>query len=466
MTPAAATLPGSRLPAALQTLGYGGNPVGYATRQRARHGDVWRARFLGFGEMVYAADPALVKQIFTGDPAVFHAGEATAQVLEPALGPYSVLVLDDEPHMRQRKLLLPPFHGQAVKRYEEVILDAVNLDMETWPVGRPFKLRSHTEAITLAVILRAVFGVRDAERFERARTVVREFARRSHPIVLFPFLRRNLGRFSPWARFVRAREALDEIVYEEIEARRAEIAAGSEHDDVLSLLLAARHEDGSPMTDAELRDELVTIVGAGHETTATAVAWAFERLLRTPRAQDRLTESVLSRGGSEGLTPQSGEEDYLEATIKETLRIRPVISDVARRVTVPIELGGHAIPAGTLVLAAITSLHFREDLFPDPHEFRPERWLDEERTAAYSWIPFGGGVRHCIGAAFAQYEMKLMLREMIERADLRAPDARPERMKPTNITLAPARGATVVLERPLRPRVLATPEKQSAVAAA
>ncbi len=447
--------PGSRLPALLQTLSYGGDPVRYGTRQRRRYGDVFSARFAGFGDMVYVTEPTLVKQIFTGDPAVFHAGEANSTVLEPALGPRSVLTLDDGEHLRQRKILLPPFHGKAVGRYEDVVVEAVNRDMESWPVGEPFALRSHTEAITLEVILRAVFGIRATERLAQARHVVREFARRSHPIVLFPFLRRDLGSRSPWARFVRAREALDRIVHEEIAARRAEVEAGAEHDDVLSLLLAARHEDGSPLSDAELRDELVTIVGAGHETTATAIAWAFERLLRTPRALDRLRESVAA-----------GEEDYLEATVKETLRIRPVISDVARRLTAPIELGGYTVPRGTIVLAAITSLHFRDDLFPSPHEFRPERFLDAERTTSYSWIPFGGGVRHCVGAAFAQYEMKLMLREIVARADLRAPEARPERMKPTNITLAPSKGARVELVRPLRPRAARPAEREPARTAA
>jgi cytochrome P450 family 135 len=265
---------------------------------------------------------------------------------------------------------------------------------------------------------------------------VKEFADRANLITQIPWLRRDLGRFSPWARFRRSRDALDEFIYEEIASRRAEAAEG---DDVLSLLLRAKHDDGTPMSDRELRDELVTVVGAGHETTATALAWALERLLRTPRVLTRLRDSI-----------EAGRDDYLDATIQETLRARPVIVDVARKLTAPTEIGGYRLPADTLVLPAIAGLHYREDLFPAPHEFRPERFLDA-RADNYSWIPFGGGVRRCLGAAFAQYEMRVVLKAILQRADLSAPDPRPEPARPRNITLAPGRGGRVALERPLRP---------------
>jgi cytochrome P450 len=359
-------------------------------------------------------------------------------VLEPALGPHSVLTLDEKEHLRQRKLLLPPFHGEAIRRYGDVIRRVAERDIETWPVGEPFALRPHTQAITLEVILRTVFGVTDPDRLERARRVVDEFAARSDLILLLPLLRRDLGRFSPWARFKRARAALDELVYEEIALRRAEPDPES-RDDVLSLLLRARHDDGSPMSDLELRDELVTVIGAGHETTATALAWAMERLLRTPRVLARLRESVAA-----------GEDEYLDAAIKETLRARPVLSDVARKLTAPTRLGGYMIPAGGFVLPGILAIHYRDDLFSDPHEFRPERFLEGE-GGGLSWIPFGGGVRRCVGAAFAQYEMRVVLRAIIEHADLRPADPRPERPAIRNITLAPAQGSMVVLGRRLTP---------------
>src|SRR3954449_3161150 len=403
--------PGSKAPAAVQAVRYARNPLGFLSNEQRRFGDIFSVRFPFFGRIVYVARPDLVKAVFTGPPAVFHAGEANATVLEPALGPNSVLTLDDEPHMRQRKLLLPPFHGERVQRYGQLIVEMTGEEMESWPVGEPFALRPHTQRITLAVIMRAVFGVHDRERLLRFERLIEAFSARVSAVIALPMLRRDLGRWSPWSRFLRARAALDEFIYEEIALRRAEIAAGEEsHDDVLSLLLEAEHDDGSPMSDEELRDELVTVLGAGHETTATGLAWAMERLLRTPRVLAKLRDSITA-----------GEDDYLDATVKETLRARPVIVDVARKLTAPAEIGGYRLPAGTFVMPAIAALHYREDLFPEPGEFRPERFLEGEGDH-YSWIPFGGGVRRCIGAAFAQYEMRIVLGTVIERAELRAAD--------------------------------------------
>jgi cytochrome P450 len=423
----------------VQAVRYARRPLGFLIDLHRRYGDVFTVSFPFFDRLVYVADPALVKELFTGSPEQFHAGEANATVLEPALGPNSVLTLDEDAHMRQRKLLLPPFHGERIGRYGDLIREITMRQMERWPVGEPFALRPHTQRITLAVIMRAVFGVDDEERLARLGSLIDGFSSRVNPVVAFPALQRDLGRWSPWGRFVRARAALDEFVYEEIALRRAEIAAGgADRDDVLSLLLGARHEDGSPMSDEELRDELVTVIGAGHETTATGLAWAMERVLRAPRVLARLRDSVAA-----------GEDEYLDATIRETLRARPVIVDVARKLTAPARIGGYEVPAGQFLLAAIAAMHYREDLFPDPEEFRPERFLDD-RPDTYAWIPFGGGVRRCIGASFAEFEMRVALRAFIERADLRAASREPEPIRVRNITLAPARGSRVVLERPLR----------------
>ena len=428
--------PGPRAPAALQAIAYARNPLGFLAQCQRRYGDIFTVRFPYFGQIVYVARPDLVKAVFTGSPSVFHAGEANATVLEPALGPNSVLTLDDEPHMRQRKLLLPPFHGERVRRYGELIVAVTREEMESWPVGEPFAMRPHTQRITLAVILKAVFGVHDEDRRQRAEALIDEFARRVGLITSFPFLRRSLGRFSPWARFVRSREALDAFIYEEIALRRSE-PGHEERDDVLSLLLGARDEEGEPMTDRELRDELVTVLGAGHETTATGLAWAVERLTRNPRVLERLRASLAA-----------GEEDYMAATVKETLRARPVIVDVARKLKAPATIGEYELPAGTFVLPAIAALHYREDVFPQPERFRPERFLDG-KADNYAWIPLGGGVRRCIGAAFAEYEMRTILREVVERAELRPAEPVAEKVRVRNITLAPARGGRVVLERPL-----------------
>jgi cytochrome P450 len=423
--------PGSRAPAVAQAVNYMRDPLGFLASHQRRHGDIFSVRFPFFGRIVYVARPDLVKAVFTGSPAVFHAGEANATVLEPALGPNSVLTLDDEPHMRQRKLLLPPFHGERVRRYGELIRETTRREMESWPLGEPFALRPHTQRITLTVIMRAVFGVHEKRRLERFERLIDDFARRVGVITSFPILRRNLGPLSPWPRFLRARAALDEFIYEEIRLRRAE-PGHEERDDVLSLLLGARDEEGEAMSDRELRDELVTVLGAGHETTATGLAWAVERLVRSPEVLARLRDSLAA-----------GSDDYLAATVKETLRARPVIVDVARKLKAPASVGGYELPAGTFVLAAIAALHYREDLFPEPHEFCPERFLDG-KADNYAWIPFGGGVRRCIGAAFAEYEMRLILREFVERAELRPVDPEPERVRVRNITLAPAKDTRVV----------------------
>ncbi len=277
------------------------------------------------------------------------------------------------------------------------MLASVRRDLDTWPVGEPFALRDHTQRITLDVILRAVYGLGEDDDLEEAHAVTDEFAKTSQALVLPEPLRRSFGSRSPWARFLRARAELDRLVYDAIAEHRA---AGDldERDDVLSLLMRARDEDGNEPTDRELRDELVTVVGAGHETTATALAWAVERLLRHPDVLERLRTSL-----------RDGEDDYLDAVIKETLRVRPIIADVARKAMVPTKVGDYTVPAGTLILASIVALHFREDLYEDPWTFKPERWLDGAPDS-YAWIPFGGGVRRCLGAAFAHEEMKIVLR--------------------------------------------------------
>jgi cytochrome P450 len=430
--------PGPRLPALVQGFRYGRDPVGFLIRLQRRYGDVFTVRFPP-GRMVFIADPALAKEVFTGDPALFHAGEASAPLVEPSLGSSSLITFDEDEHMRRRKLLLPPFHGESVRRYGELIREITERDIETWPLQVPFAIRPHTQRVALGVILRAVLGVLDEERIDRGSIVITEFVRHLTLVPQVSWLRPNIGRFGPGPRFERARAALDGFIYEEIAARRVD-ADGGERDDVFSLLLRATHDDGSAMSDEELRNELVTMLMAGHETTATAIAWALERLLRTPLALDRLRVSL-----------EAGEDDYLDAAIKETLRARPVFVSVGRKLTAPAEIGGYELPAGLIVLPAIAALHYRPDLYPEPHEFRPERFLGGINDS-YAWIPFGGGVRRCLGAAFAQFETRVVLKTILERTELRAPDPRPERLKfLPNLTVVPGRDGRVVLERRLQP---------------
>jgi cytochrome P450 family 135 len=405
-------------------------PYGFMIKRWQRYGDVFSTHFPIFGRVVYVVDPAEIKRVFSGDPTIFHAGEANDLALGDALGEHSLLTLDEGRHMSQRKLLLPPFHGESVRRYAEVMAEATAHEVDGWPIGKPFALRPRMQAITLEVILRAVFGVRDGERMDRFRERIPRLAETSSVLSWLPFMDRDLGGLSPAARFRRALAAVDELIYAEI-AERRESEPG---EDVLSLLLSARHEDGSPMSDVELRDELMTLLTAGHETTATGLSWAFERLMRTPRVMERLLGSL-------------DDDEYLDAVVKETLRVRPVIVDVARKLTRPMEIGGYTLPAGTLVLPAIAAVHAREDLYPEPEEFRPERFIDGQ-PESYAWIPFGGGVRRCIGASFAQVEMRVVLREVLRRVRLSAPSARPERPAIKHVTVVPARGArAVVTER-------------------
>ena len=408
------------------------SPYGWMVKRWRRYGDVFSSRFPIFGRVVYVADPALVKEVFLGDATTFHAGEANTLALGDALGDHSLLTLDEGRHLSQRKLLLPPFHGESVRRYVEVMAEATEREVATWPIGKEIQLRPRMQAITLEVILRAVFGVRDDARMDLFRERIPPLGEATSILNWLPFMDRDLGGITPAARFRRALAAVDELIYAEIADRRA--APDGEDRDVLSLLLRARHEDGSPMTDPELRDELMTLLTAGHETTATGLAWAFERLLRTPRVLARLSASL-------------DDGDYLDAVVKETLRVRPVVVDVARKLTRETEVAGWRLPAGTLVLPAIAVMHARPDLYDSPEEYRPERFLDSE-TESYAWIPFGGGVRRCIGASFAQVEMRTVLREVLRRVRLRAPSQRPERGVIRHVTVVPGRGArAVVTER-------------------
>ena len=423
--------PGPRVTSLVNMIRFARDPLGFLPRMRERYGDVFAMTFPTFGRVVYLCDPGVVKELFTSSPVDMHAGEATATVLEPAVGPSSVLTLDEDAHMRQRKLLLAPFHGREIDKYRSVIAEAIRRDVDTWPVGRPFTLRPHMQRVTLDVILRAVYGFGSADDLEGAHDVIAEFAAASDALILPRFLR--IPRVGPWARFLRARAALDELIYKTIADRRAAPDA-DEREDVLSLLLRCTDEDGTPLTDAELRDELVTIVGAGHETTATALSWAIERLVRNPDVLAKLRDSLAA-----------GEDAYLDATIKETLRARPVIADVARRAKVPVTIGGYDIAPGTLVLAAITATHYNENVYPEPERFRPERFLESTGADTYTWIPFGGGVRRCLGAAFAMEEMRICLREIFTRATLAPADPADEKIRMRNITLAPGDGARVVL---------------------
>jgi cytochrome P450 len=398
----------------------------------ARYGDMFTIRIAHEETWVILSAPAAVKQVFTGDPRLLHAGEGN-RILLPVLGDHSVLLLDEGAHMEQRKLLLPPFHGRRMQRYAELMSRIATDEIDRWPLGEPYRLRPRMQAVTLEIILRAVFGVERGERTDRLRDELRTLLdlitdpRRAMLLVLLGPER--IRRFAP---FRRRMERVDALMYEEIAARRT-AADLEERDDILSLLLAARHEDGTPMSDAELRDELMTLLVAGHETTATALAWAVERLARHPEKLDRLTSEV-----------RSGQTEYLDAVIAETLRLRPVISLVARHLVEPMEIGGRLLPAGITVAPSIYLVHRRPDVYPEPDRFLPERFLDNP-PETYTWIPFGGGVRRCLGGAFAQFEMQIVLSELVRRRTLRPARQRSERSYRRAITETPRHDAEVIV---------------------
>ena len=401
---------------------------------RERYGPVFRTRDVIAGEMIHVADRALIEQMFKWKPAQYNVGEPR-QVMEPVTGPSSILLLDGAQHMRMRKLMLPPFHGEAIAQYADLIREITEREIERWRPGQTVRTRTVAQVITMEVIIRAVFGITDAERVAEMKAVLPRLSS-INPVLAIEAARRDLGRRSPWGRFVRDRDRVDALLHDEIERRRRD-GNGGPPGDVLGLLLAARDEQGAPLTHRELRDELITLLLAGHETTATSIGWAFERLLRTPPALERLTAEV--HGRDDG--------DYVDAVIKETLRLRPVVPEVFRAVTEPTELGDYRLESGAQLAASILIVQRDPELYPpDPDVFRPERFL-EGAPEAYTWIPFGGGVRRCLGATFALLEMRVVIATILRRWRLRASRQADERARFRGVTILPSRGGEAVVER-------------------
>jgi cytochrome P450 len=424
------------LPRALQVLRFNQRQIEFVFRARRELGEVFRMRDAS-EELTITSHPDHVRSLFTAKPdqAPSLTGESP---LRPIVGPNSVLTSVGARHMRQRKLLLPPFHGDAIARYAQMIADATLREIDRWPVGRPFALAPRMQAITLDVIMAGIFGIAGRPRpgtpEHALRLAIRSVVTASTWKVAQIVELMNIGSDEP-VGFTRAGLALlDKPTYAVISSRRAASDLG-ERRDILSLLLQARTEDGEALSDQELRDELLTLVLAGHETTANSLAWTWERLVRTPDAHERLVAAV--REGEQA-------EEVVEATITEGMRSRPVIPMIGRRVMVPWRLGEYAVPADHPVAMSILLLHHREDLYPEPYAFKPERFLSH-KPGTYEWIPFGGGIRRCLGAALAMAEQRVVLTSMAERLDLEADDPEPERAVHRNVTMIPSRGARVVI---------------------
>jgi cytochrome P450 family 135 len=419
--------PGPRLPRAVQTAAWITRPGPFMLRAQRQFGDVFTIRIGGEPPWVMLTHPDAVREVFTGDPSVLHAGKANV-VLRPLVGHASVLLLDGPQHMRQRKLMLPPFHGARMAGYQGLMAEIAREHIAAWPRGHALPLAPRMQAITLDVVLRVIFGVdagsdRLHDLRDRLRAMLARVLSGGSMVAMASVGPKRVERSGMYNRWLRP---VDALLQEQIEERRADPG-----DDVLSLLLAARHEDGSPMSDRELRDELVTLLVAGHETTATALSWGMERLTRTPGGWDAL---------------RAGGEEYADAVAKEALRLRPVLPVVLRNLQRPATIAGVDLPAGTVVAPSIYLVHRRPELYPEPAAFRPERFLGPDgQGGTYTWIPFGGGIRRCLGAAFALLEMRVVLAELAKAVEAAPARGQAEATARRGITLVPGRGAEVVL---------------------
>lgn len=431
VTAATAGVPGPRLPGAVQTLMYGLWPQRYLHWCARRFGDRFTLRLPGIGTTVVLADAASIRDVFALKS---HQIGMNGTMLEPFLGARSVLCQDGEPHDRQRRLLARAFRPDALKSYADAMDIIVEHHVRSWPVGREFPLHPRLQAITLDVILRVAFGIDATDRLDHLRESLRPFLRQTGSLlVLNPGFRRELRGHSPWARFQRLRSDVLAALSDEIAHRRATPNAGGRAD-VLSLLVQAQ-TDGDHLDDDDVLDNLLTMVLAGHDTTATALAWTFDLLLHHPAAMDRLRDE-LAEGG----------RHYTGAVIKESMRLRPVVIDTGRTLLEPTHLGGKPYARHTVVTPSILLAHHRPDVYPDPMAFRPERFLDREAPENLSWIPFGGGVRRCLGAGFATLEMEIVIRAILQRCKLSAARAREDTQRRRAVTLLPRHGTRVILQ--------------------
>jgi cytochrome P450 len=412
----------------VQALEYIRRPLEMFERCARRYGEPFTIRVARGAPFVVFSDPAAVREVFTASPDVLRSGEANA-VFEAGLGPRSLIVLDGAEHLRDRKLLLPPFHGDRMRSYGAVIDAVAERAIASWPAGRPFRVAESTRRIALEVIVRAVFGVDDPRRAERTMSLLTRFLDAATPpsraLALLLVKPRGLV-MSSFNRYAPTKKRVDAAIHAEIRERRADPGLES-REDILSLLLQARYEDGEPMGDEHLRDELMTLLTAGHETTASAAAWALAELAEQPEAAERLVD----------------DDPYLDAVVKETLRLRPILTFIPRQTAEPFEVCGYRLPVGVRVAPSVHLVHRRPELYPEPDRFRPERFLERE-AGTYTWIPFGGGTRRCIGAAFATFELKRLLRAVARAGRFTRDGDGDGGVGRRGLTLAPADGARLV----------------------
>ena len=420
--------PGSRAPGLLQMRRWFSDPVRFLERNLERHGPIFNVRLGALKRCAMIADPDAAWRVLGGDPRIFQMGP-TNRIFRPVLGDKSLFLLDGEEHRHHRRLMSPAFHRTGVRRYASLIEEITARDIARWPIDEPFPLQTAMRRITTESIVRIVIGVCDPERDAEIRRLVQEMLRiAENPLALMPQFQRELGGRSPFGRVMEVTREIDRNLYEVIGERRA-LRSHERGGDVLSIFAAAEPHEDAFMTDREIRDEVLTLLIAGHETTANALSWTFERVLRHPLVHDRLLSELSNE-----------DETYVDAVVHETLRQRPILPITARRLTEATEIGGFTFPRGWTLMPCIYLIHRDPDVFPEPERFAPERFLEGRRPSSRVWVPFGAGARHCIGSHLATLTIKSVLRTVLTRAVLTA-DADPEPIVRNNMTLAPGRGA-------------------------
>lgn len=442
---------GPQAPRWLQKIQYARDSIAYLEAAARRYGDIFNAPVIGNQDVVlFVSNPQALQQIFTTDTRQFIA--PPNQLMQPIVGDYSIFTMVGSRHRRERRLLMPPFHGERMQTYGQLICELVDKAMSALAIGTVFSARGLAQEISLEIILKVVFGIYQEERFRRLKSLIVKFADSLQSpfvggLLFFPSLQKDWGTRSPWGYLQDLQRQMSELVYAEIGDRRQQHHAGS---DILSLLISARDEIGQPMSDAELHDELITLLLAGHETTATAIAWALYWTHRLPQIGQELLAELHHLGKAPDPTTIA-QLPYLTAVCHETLRLFPVaVVTVPREVKEPVELMGYQLEPGTRLYGCIYLTHQRPDLYPDPKSFRPERFL-ERQFSPYEFLPFGGGARRCIGEALAQFEMKLVLATLLSHYRLAMADQSPEYPQRRGVTFAPARGVQMVLKERLVP---------------
>ncbi|HIK03829.1 MAG TPA: cytochrome P450 [Trichormus sp. M33_DOE_039] len=436
------------IPRWLQTLRGLINPLYYLEKTQQEYGDIFISEFSSFPAQLVISNPQAIQELFTADAQLFDSGEGN-YIIQPLVGANSLILLDGDRHLRQRKLLMPPFHGERMRAYSQVIRDITDQVTSKWQINQPFVARTSMQDISLQVILRTVFGLQEGERYQQIKRVLVELLDTfNYPLsavfLFFKTLQRDLGAWTPWGRFIRRRKLLDELLYQEIHERRSQVETQGE--DILSLLLSARDEDGQPMTDIELRDELMTMLFAGHETTAIALSWALYWVHYLPEVREKLLQELNSIDIANTDPSIITQLPYLNAVCSETLRIYPVaFFSFSRILKAPMKFMGYDLPKGMSISPCIYLTHHRPDIYPEPEKFQPERFL-ERQFSPYEFIPFGGGNRRCLGMAFALFEMKLVLANILLNYSLELLDKVPLQPVRRGIVFAPNGGVNLMVK--------------------